>query len=101
MTNSFKQIKNASGDDTIVLGKYHESLPEGYFDVSAKTFGIHTIFLLRGEFGHDDATIVGRIELSSPNKSTPTAYRSELLRGGEGMLFHKDGFSATLADMII
>lgn len=99
MTNHFKQIKQvaAVSGGEFILNAYKKYLPDGYFDVVAKVFGIQTVFLLRGEYGQDAAEIVGRIEIDAPYKSNPTAYFGDLLRSNQEIPFHAGGIGDTLA----
>lgn len=54
-----------------------DSVPEGFFSVTAQVVGVPTVYLLKGDFGSDDAQIVGRVELTSG-----TSYRGSRLKGG-------------------
>lgn len=55
-----------------------DSVPEGFFSVTANMVGIPTVYLLKGEFGADDAQVVGRVELTK----NAAAYRGSRIKGG-------------------
>lgn len=60
-----------------------DSTPDGHFGVTVKLLGVTTAYLLRGELGAEDATIVERTEYPEPGSGrTPNRYVGGGLKGG-------------------